>query len=91
MRIAITGGAGFIASHIADAYVAAGHSVLVIDDLCSGYRHQVPGQATFCEADVLAGAITLGEVVERGDVHITGAVDLALRALACFDAAGLRA
>ena len=42
-------------------------------------------------ADVLAGAITLGEVVERGDVHITGAVDLALRALACFDAAGLRA
>lgn len=52
MRIAITGGAGFIASHIADAYAAAGHTLLVIDDLCSGYRHQVPASAQFCEADV---------------------------------------
>lgn len=43
-------------------------------------------------ADVLAGSVTLSEVIERGDVQLTGtAADLARRALACFDAAGLRA
>lgn len=52
MRIALTGGAGFIASHIADAYLAAGHDLLVIDDLSSGYRAQVPPKATLCAADI---------------------------------------
>jgi len=33
MRILVTGGAGFIASHVADAFVAAGHEVAVLDDL----------------------------------------------------------
>lgn len=52
MRIAITGGAGFIGSHIADAYVAEGHTVLVIDDLSSGRRDQVPSKATLVQADI---------------------------------------
>ena len=42
MKIVITGGAGFIGSHIADAYVAAGHAVTVIDDLSSGHAENVP-------------------------------------------------
>ena len=33
MKILVTGGAGFIASHIADAYIAAGHEVVIMDDL----------------------------------------------------------
>ena len=35
MKILVTGGAGFIGSHVADAYVAAGHDVVVVDDLSS--------------------------------------------------------
>ena len=41
MRIIVTGGAGFIGSHVVDAYVAAGHEVLVIDDLSTGSAENV--------------------------------------------------
>lgn len=56
MRIVISGGAGFIGSNIADAYVALGHHVLVIDDLSSGLRTQVPSKAEFVQADVRSEA-----------------------------------
>ena len=52
MKILVTGGAGFIGSHVADAYVAAGHDVVVVDDLSSGKRHQVPDGARFVQMDV---------------------------------------
>lgn len=52
MRILITGGAGFIGSHIADACLAAGHDVLIIDDLLTGQRKNVPGDAQFAEGDI---------------------------------------
>lgn len=52
MKIAVTGGAGFIASHVADAFVAAGHDVLVIDNLSSGRRENVPARAEFVQADI---------------------------------------
>jgi UDP-glucose 4-epimerase len=57
MKIAITGGAGFIASQIADAYVAAGHEVIVIDNLITGRRANVPRAAKFFEADIRAPEI----------------------------------
>jgi UDP-glucose 4-epimerase len=57
MKIVVTGGAGFIASHIADAYLAAGHEVVVIDDLSSGKRTNVPAAAKFYHADVRAPEI----------------------------------
>jgi UDP-glucose 4-epimerase len=52
MKIAVTGGAGFIASHLCDAFLAAGHELLVIDNLSSGIRTQVPAKAKFIEADI---------------------------------------
>jgi UDP-glucose 4-epimerase len=52
MKIAITGGAGFIASHIADAYVSLGHEVFIIDNLSTGKLENIPSQATFIEMDV---------------------------------------
>lgn len=52
MRILVTGGAGFIGSHLADAFVAAGHDVAVLDNLSSGRREQVPAGARFHQADV---------------------------------------
>ena len=48
----VTGGAGFIGSHIAEAYIADGWSVTCLDDLSRGKREQVPATAKFVEADV---------------------------------------
>ena len=50
--VLVTGGAGFIGSHVADAYLAAGYSVTVLDDLSTGRRENVPPAARFLRADV---------------------------------------
>ncbi|MBV8333330.1 MAG: NAD-dependent epimerase/dehydratase family protein, partial [Candidatus Eremiobacteraeota bacterium] len=55
MRIIVTGGAGFIGSHIVDTYLAAGHEVLVLDSLWEhggGRRANVPERASFVHMDV---------------------------------------
>ena len=52
LRAVITGGAGFIGSHVADALLAAGYAVVVIDDLSSGSRASVPAAAQFQHLDV---------------------------------------
>ncbi len=56
MHILVTGGAGFIGSHVADALLEQGHSVHVLDDLSTGRRHNVPDQADFFELDVRSDA-----------------------------------
>lgn len=48
----VTGGAGFIGSHVADAYLARGWSVTVVDNLSSGKRENVPDGVDFVELDV---------------------------------------
>lgn len=52
MRVVVTGGAGFIGSHLADAFVERGDEVLVVDDLSSGSREYVPDRATLAVLDV---------------------------------------
>jgi len=52
LHILVTGGAGFIASHIADAYVAAGNSVTILDNLSTGERRNINPAATFIEGDI---------------------------------------
>jgi UDP-glucose 4-epimerase len=52
MRVLITGGAGFIGSHLADRLLADGHQVLILDNLTTGRRGNVPEGATFIEANV---------------------------------------
>jgi UDP-glucose 4-epimerase len=55
VRIIVTGGAGFIGSHIVDAYLEAGHDVLVLDSLWEhggGRRANVPERASFLHMDV---------------------------------------
>ena len=56
MRIVITGGAGFIGSHVADACLEAGHEVLIVDDLSSGSKANVDPRAKLEELDVRAAA-----------------------------------
>jgi UDP-glucose 4-epimerase len=53
MKILVTGGAGFIGSHVVDAYLAAGHEVLVVDNLCTGKRENLNPKARFHELDIL--------------------------------------
>jgi UDP-glucose 4-epimerase len=52
MRILITGGAGFIASHIQDAYLQAGHTVAVLDNLVSGNKGNLASATKFYEKDL---------------------------------------
>lgn len=52
MKILVTGGAGFIGSHVADALVALGHTVHVMDNFESGRRENVPQAATLHEVDI---------------------------------------
>jgi UDP-glucose 4-epimerase len=52
MKILVTGGAGFIGSHVVDAYVAAGHEVLVVDDLSTGKRENLNPAARFYQLDI---------------------------------------
>jgi len=51
-KVLVSGGAGFIGSHIADAYLARGDAVWVIDDLSSGRRKNVPAGAQLLELDI---------------------------------------
>ncbi len=52
MKILVTGGAGFIGSHIVESYLAAGHEVCVVDDLSTGFRRNVPKGARIHEIDI---------------------------------------
>jgi len=68
MKVLITGGAGFIGSHVADAFLKAGHEVVVLDNLSSGKRENLPAQARLYLLDL--GARELAEVfaAERPDI-----------------------
>lgn len=52
MKICITGGAGFIASHIADALLEQGHEITILDDLSSGRKENVPEGAELIVEDI---------------------------------------
>ncbi len=52
MKILVTGGAGFIASHIVDKYIELGHKVVVIDNLSSGKQESIHPKAKFYQADI---------------------------------------
>jgi UDP-glucose 4-epimerase len=51
-RVLVTGGAGFIGSHIADAYLERGDAVWIVDDLSSGRMSNVPAAATFVKMSI---------------------------------------
>ena len=52
MRILVTGGAGFIASHVSDRLLALGQRVAIVDNLSTGKRENLPAEAVFYEVDI---------------------------------------
>jgi UDP-glucose 4-epimerase len=78
MKILVTGGAGFIGSHVVDAYLAAGHEVVVLDNLSTGKRRNLDPRARFVEADVLDPAAAALVRDERFDVvnHHAAQIDV---------------
>jgi len=72
MKILVTGGAGFIASHVVDAYIAAGHDVVIVDDLSTGKKENLNPKAKFYHMNILDEKlqdIMKGEGVEAVNHH----------------------
>ena len=55
-KVLVTGGAGFIGSHVADALIAREHDVVVLDDLSGGFEANVPGRTSFVRGSVTDAA-----------------------------------
>jgi UDP-glucose 4-epimerase len=66
MRVLLTGGAGFIGSHVAEQLLGCDHELAVVDDLSSGRRENVPEGTPLYEIDVRSGC---GEVFEEFEPH----------------------
>ena len=84
MRILITGGAGFIGSHLADAYLEHGDEVYVIDDLSTGsiqnIRHLKDNPRFHYTIDAVQNQPLLAELIDDCDVifHLAAAVGVKL-------------
>lgn len=63
MKILVTGGAGFIASQVADAFIAEGHKVFVLDNLSTGFEININPKAVFIKADI--GDKSLSSLFEK--------------------------
>ena len=68
MKIVVTGGAGFIGSHVAEIYLVAGHEVWIVDDLSTGTQINVPAGAHLVQADIADEAVRRLLVDEQIDV-----------------------
>ncbi|HEX5365631.1 MAG TPA: NAD-dependent epimerase/dehydratase family protein [Acidimicrobiales bacterium] len=93
MRAVVTGGAGFIGSHLADALLDRGDEVVVLDDLATGRVGNVPGGAELVEGDV-ADEATVATTVAGADVVFhqaaLGSVARSVAAPLASDAANVR-
>ncbi|HUR92497.1 MAG TPA: NAD-dependent epimerase/dehydratase family protein [Gemmatimonadaceae bacterium] len=67
-RALVTGGAGFIGSHVADRFASAGYRVEIIDNLSSGRRENVPSSAVLHNLDV--GSPEAAEIVQGGSFDV---------------------
>jgi len=79
MKILVTGGAGFIGSHVADALSAAGHTVHVLDDLSSGVEENVPEGAPLHRLDVRDPGVRRLFERERYEVLVHHAAQMDVR------------
>lgn len=78
-KVLVTGGAGFIGSHISDALVARGYNVHVLDDLSSGRRENVPADATLHVLDIRDPQVHDLFARERFDLMVHHAAQMDVR------------
>ena len=78
MKVLVTGGAGFIGSHVVDAYQAAGHEVVVVDDLSTGRESNLNPAAKFYEMDIRDPKLSKVFEKEQPDYvnHLAAQVDV---------------
>lgn len=79
MKILVTGGAGFIGSHVADAFVAQGHQVHVLDNFTSGREENVPAGAVVHRMDIRDEAVAALWARERFEVLCHHAAQMDVR------------
>lgn len=79
MKILVTGGAGFIGSHVAEAYLHAGHEVVIVDDLSMGFRENIPAGAQFVEMSITEDAFSAFVQAEKFDAINHHAAHMELR------------
>jgi UDP-glucose 4-epimerase len=66
----VTGGAGFIGAHVTEHLLAAGHEVVVLDDLSGGFRENVPEEALFVQGSILDHELINRLFDEHGFTHV---------------------
>jgi UDP-glucose 4-epimerase len=77
VRVVVTGGAGFIGSHVVEALLARGDEVHVLDNLATGRREHVPAEATLHEADVRTdSAAVFAEARPEACFHLAAQADV---------------
>jgi len=79
VKILVTGGAGFIGSHVAEAYLLAGHDVVIVDDLSMGFRENIPTGARFVEMSITEDAFSDFVQAEKFDAINHHAAHMELR------------
>ncbi len=68
MKILVTGGAGFIGSHVVDAFIEEGHEVVVVDNLSTGFKENINPKARFYEISVVDKGLSEIFNKERPDI-----------------------
>lgn len=78
MKVLVTGGAGFIGSHLADAYLEAGYQVAVVDNLSSGRLENVDPRANFHQVDIRDAGLASVLAAEKPDLvnHHAAQIDV---------------
>ncbi len=80
MKILITGGAGFIGSHVGDLLISKGHHVVVVDNLSTGRRENIPERAGFYQVSITDPAINDILKTEKPDIVIHHAAQISVSA-----------
>jgi UDP-glucose 4-epimerase len=77
-KVLVTGGAGFIGSHVADFFLGKGWAVTIVDDLSSGKRQNIPADAKFHEISVTSPELVRLVTEQNFDViaHLAGQIDV---------------
>ena len=78
MKILVTGGAGFIGSNIVDTYINAGHDVVVVDNLATGFERNLNPKARFYEVDICDASLDDVFAKEKPEAvsHLAAQIDV---------------